>query len=409
MKYILTYLVFPLEGEKEVEVRCWLDGAHFPNFIDRVNGRIVALNLSVGMIEKFVEQFDIASWECGQNSFPEEYEEVCKTVNNTIAENAKCYHRFASQEPVCRPMETSSDIYQLLSAAYLHDGYRAWRLRYYLSANCLGRSVETLQHDKYLGDPTLPQSIGRLRRSIQTQLDDVAEDLALTGNPDLMPVADVWVDRNPFTGLIGRMYVGWFSKSFNHFPSAGNFERFTNVTPMMNDRLRKLGIPRNTESPDVINNFVKRTKYLDFNLLNWEAQPMNPDCGIVSTVVIPYLECEDPEKVLPVWGVPYAIGRVRHKILLFNIHRSLTDWLKKLKGTSLLRRAFFSYDRLPEYADLYDYMERKIESNLSGTRITKHTVRDACPGRGMSAYYCRMRCFAGLMGLDPNNLPEYGR
>ena len=405
MNYILTYLVFPLEREKEVEIRCWLDGGHFPNFIDRRNGKIIVLNLSIKLIERFVEQFNITSWECGQDSFPEEYVDLCKTINNVFAHNIEWYFRFSTRESLYQPMETYSRIFDLLSAAYLHDGYKAWRLRYYLSAYCLGRTVKSFRESKYIGDLAMFQSIESLRRTIQSELDEAAEELPITYDPDSVPVADVWVDRNPYTGVIARIYVGWFSASFDHFLCQGNLQRFSEVTPLMNKILHKLGIPRNTESPETINNFIESTSLLKLNQPKWSKQTINQDYGIVSTAVIRYLEWEAPDEVLPLQAVPYAIDRKEHKILLFNVHGCLSDWLSKLNDTSKLRRAYLTYDRIPEYADLYEYMERRIESNISGTNITKKTVRNAYPSYGMSGYYIRVRCFSGLMNIDPNNLP----
>lgn len=406
MNYILTYLVFPLDSEKEVEVRCWLDGGHFPNFIDRVHGKIVIFNLSVRMIEKFVKQFDITSWECGQDTLPEEYEDLCKTVNNVIAENVSNYFRFSNRYSFPRPEEMSGQIFDLLSAAYLHDGYKAWRLRYYLSANCQGLNVKTFLQSKYSGDLTTPTAIARLRQSIQIELDEISDGLAINCDTESMPIADVWVDRNPYTGDIDRMYIGWFGNSSGETLYHDNHERFRKVTPLMNDCLVKLGIPRNTESSDVIKKYFKRAGYTEFKQKEWKLRSINPDIGIVSTVVVPYLEKEDPQKVIPMRTVPYAIDRDKHRILLFNLHQHPSDWLTKLKEKSLLRKAYFSYGPLSEYANLYAYMERRIELNIHGSKIKKQTLHDAYPSRGMCAYYVRIRCFSGLVNLDANNLPE---
>lgn len=390
MNYILTYLIIPLEQETENSVRCWLDDGHYPNYIDRENGKIIAFNLSIEIIEKFVNQFGIDSWECGQDAYPEGYVGLCKNVNNVIANNVSAYFRFATRQSLYRPLETYSDIYDLLSAAYLHDGYKAWRLRYYLSANCCEKSEDTF-------DPLL--------HAVQTALDDVSINSAIVNDQTLVPVANLWIDKNPLSGRINRIYVGWFCKNFDGIMSIGGLSRFGIITPIMNDRLQELGIPRNTDNPKTIESFVEKTEYADTKPSCRIRHGIDPEAGIYSTSVIPYLECEDPEKVLPLRAVPYAIDRIQHRILIFNIHRDYEGWLSRLRDTSLLRRAYVTYNRIPEYSDLYEYMERRIEINLHESNISKATVRNAYPSQGMCGYYIRLRCFSGLMNLDPHNLP----
>ena len=213
MENIVTYLIFQFSKKEEAQIRTWLDCGHFPNAIDRERHRIIVFNINRETMLGFVNQFHIHDWTFGQSAAqPDEYTELFRFYDSVLWENIAAY-RFFSMGNDYKPFSTISDRYQTLSTGFMHDGYKAWRTRFYLSRGLLGLSAKTLKPSRYTSKRSGETKISELRSKLQEALDEASEEYALCFDPDAELVIRLWIDYDTYRKHIKRIYIGWMSDS----------------------------------------------------------------------------------------------------------------------------------------------------------------------------------------------------
>ena len=113
---------------------------------------------------------------------------------------------------------------------------------------------------------------------------------------------------------------------------------------------------------------------------------------------------EVPENLGAFDTVPYAIDRERNVILIFNQRNHLNNILKILNERSLLRVLTCTERILPQYKELYEYVNDRISENLKECNNPEEQIFNLSRWVGMSAYYQSLRCYRGLHNIDLDQL-----
>ena len=110
---------------------------------------------------------------------------------------------------------------------------------------------------------------------------------------------------------------------------------------------------------------------------------------ILDTVSIPFLPWKKPDNLGVFKSFAYAIDRERNIILIFNLRKSLCNILKTLNDKSLLRVITYTEGILPQYKELYEYVNDKIRNNLKERTNPEQWIFNLRSRVGMYAYYQR--------------------
>ena len=413
MENIVTYLIFQFSKKEEAQIRTWLDCGHFPNAIDRERHRIIVFNINRETMLGFVNQFHIHDWTFGQSaSQPDEYTELFRFYDSVLWENIAAY-RFFSMGNDYKPFSTISDRYQTLSTGFMHDGYKAWRTRFYLSRGLLGLSAKTLKPSRYTPKRSGETKISELRSKLQEALDEASEEYALCFDPDAELVIRLWIDYDTYRKHIKRIYIGWMSDSDIYINCREFVQNLKPASVWMQNWLKEKGLPRNTTDADEIEKFLKNSGLTlsDFENEGFKADKVDgyrysKDMYplILDTVSIPFLPWEKPDNLGVFKSFAYAIDRERNIILIFNIRKSLCNILKTLNDKSLLRVITYTEGILPQYKELYEYVNDKIRNNLKERTNPEQWILNLSSRVGMSAYYQRLQSYNGLQDIDLNRI-----
>lgn len=413
MENIVTYLIFQFSKIEEAQIRTWLDCGHFPNAIDRERHRIIVFNINRETMLGFVNQFHIHDWTFGQSAAqPNEYTELFRFYDSVLWENIAAY-RFFSMGNDYKPFSTISDRYQTLSTGFMHDGYKAWRTRFYLSRGLLGLSAKTLKPSKYTPKRSGETKIFKLKSKLQEALDEASEEYALCFDPDAELVIRFWIDYDPYRKYIKRIYIGWMSDSDRYINCREFVQNLKPVSVWMQNWLKEKGLPHNTTDDDGIENFLKNSGLTlsdfeneGFKAGNVDGYRYSKDMYplILDTVSIPFLPWEKPENLGVFKSFAYTIDRERNIIVIFNLRKSLCNILKTLNDKSLLRVITYTEGILPQYKELYEYVNDKIRNNLKERTNPEQWIFNLSSRVGMSAYYQRLQSYNGLQDIDLNRI-----
>lgn len=413
MSSILTYLIIhdPQYGE---EICQWLYQGHYPFAVDKKTDKIIVFNLGLKCIQDFLRQFNINEWTYGQNAdFPKEYIELFIFVDEKLTDNLHAYRWFTAGKDF-KPFITFSEEYYILCTGFEHDGYEAWRIRFYLSRDLLGLDANNFGEEN--DNETDLIGLKFLSSFLQSGLNYAETNILSCKIPSKLKLR-IWIDQIPVTNEIKRVYVGWVSDSTEFINCKGKFYDLRAITDYMNNWMSKLSLYRNTDRSDEINLFIEKAKLYcpgfnpcipttDNKRQNNESHSEYKSPNYIHSIIkIPFMDWEDKEKLTFISSFPYAIDEEKKFLILLNQHNNLYTILSKINDLSLVR--ILHYQSCPKIEDqnLIDFCNSQIEENLKGVKNVYQWV-----GRAnlidMCGYYHRIRCYGHLHGININKLPE---
>lgn len=412
MENLVTYLIFQFTKKEEAQIRTWLDCGHYPNAIDRERHRIIVFNINRGAMLGFVNQFHIHDWTFGQSAaHPEEYTELFRYYDSVLWNNISIFQRVSLG--IIYRFTTVEECHRILATGFMHDGYKAWRNRFYLYRGLLGLSVKTLKPSKYTVRISGETIIATLKSELQDALDEASKEYALCFDPDAELVIRLWIDYDPYRKHIKRIYIGWMSDSDIYINCREFVQNLKPASVWMQNWLKEKGLPRNTTDANEIEAFLKNSGLTLSDFENKDQKACLSDGYeyakdkypfILDTISIPFLSWEVPENLDAFDTVPYAIDRGRNVILIFNQRNHLNNILKILNERSLLRVLTCTERILPQYKELYEYVNDKIRNNLKERTNPEQWIFNLSSRVGMSAYYQRLQSYNGLQDIDINRI-----
>ncbi len=253
MEHIHNWLTLSVEAKspKEVEVANWLSHAHYIYAIDHERNAILVFNLPSWLILHLTVKFNISEWRFEESpNPPKHYIKLFRFIDWHLLENVSNYRWFAQREAF-RAFSTIAERYAIMDAAYYHDGYSAWRLRYYLSRRLMGMSAKNPRRCFYFDDDR--EELDLIRKAVLPPLAEAQKKLNVPSTFRYPIELDIWLDRD-------KLYIGWFVDDLYLYSFRGLFEKLGIVTNEMNPWFEKNGYPRNTRNQSEIDRFLDRLR-----------------------------------------------------------------------------------------------------------------------------------------------------
>lgn len=253
MEHIYNYLTLPVEAEsdKEITIANWLSHAHYIYAIDHARNSILVFNIPSWLITRLTEKFEIADWTLEENpNPPRHYRKLFRYADWHLFENIGVYRWFAQPQDF-RAFSTNSERYAIMGAAYYHDGYSAWRLRYYLSRRLMGMDAMNPRRCFYYDDNS--KEIALIRKAVISPLVEAEKTLNVPSTFRYPIELDIWLDRD-------RLYIGWFVNDLYVYSFRGLYEKLGIITNEMNPWFKRKGYPRNTRDQSEIDHFLDRLR-----------------------------------------------------------------------------------------------------------------------------------------------------
>lgn len=253
MEHVHNYLTLSVEAEspKEIEVANWLNHGHYIYAIDHERNAILVFNLPNWLISHLTEKFSISEWLFEESpNPPRHYVKLFRYIDWFLFENIGAYRWFAQREDY-RAFSAYAERYNLLAAAYYHDGYSAWRVRYYLSRRLMGMDAKNPRHCFHYDDDNVDLAL--ICKAILPQLVEAEKKLEVPATFRYPIDLEVWLDHD-------RLYIGWFVNDLYVYTFRGLFEKLSIVTNEMNPWFKRNGYPRNTRDQSEIDSFLARLR-----------------------------------------------------------------------------------------------------------------------------------------------------
>ncbi len=253
MEHIYNYLTLSVKAksDKEIALSNWLNHAHFIYAIDHERDCFLLFDIPHWLISHLTDKFEISEWRFEENpNPPRHYVKLFRFIDWHLFENIGAYRWFAQREDF-RAFSTNSERYALLEAGYNHDGYSAWRLRYYLSRRLMGMNAKnprnTFLYDDDSGETAL------IRKAIIPPLVDAEKKLEVPSTFRYPIDLDIWLDRN-------RLYIGWFVNDLYVYSFRGLYQKLNIITSEMNPWFERNSYPRNTRDQSEIDRFLSQLR-----------------------------------------------------------------------------------------------------------------------------------------------------
>ena len=249
MEHIHNCLTLSVETEstKEIEATNWLSHAHYIYAIDHERNAILVFNIPNWLISHLTVKFSISEWRFEENPNPlRHYVKLFRYVDWHLFENIGAYRWFAQRQDY-RAFSTIAERYKILDAAFYHDGYSAWRVRYYLSRNLMGMNAKNPRRCFHYDDDN--EDLAHIRKAVTPPLLKAEKKLYVPATFRFPIDLDIWLDRD-------RLYIGWFVNDLYVYTFRGLFEKLSIVTNEMNLWFEKNSYPRNTRNLSEIDCFL---------------------------------------------------------------------------------------------------------------------------------------------------------
>lgn len=253
MEHIYNYLALSVEEEsdKEVALANWLEHSHYIYAIDRKRNAILVFNIPNWLISHLTEKFSISEWRFEENPNPPRYYvKLFRFIDWHLFENIGAYRWFSQKEDFTA-FSTNSQRYALLEAAYQHDGYSSWRLRYYLSRRLMGMDASNPRRCFHFDDNR--EEIALIRKVVTPPLMEAEKKLEVPSTFRYPIDLDIWLDEN-------RLFVGWFVNDLYLYSFRGLFEKLGIITNEMNPWFKGNNYPRNTRNQNEIDRFLDQLR-----------------------------------------------------------------------------------------------------------------------------------------------------
>ncbi len=253
MEHILNFLSIPFEPTMEVKISNWLSHGHYIHAIDYERNCVLVFNIPHKAIAQLISlglcDYDDFSYKNHPNP-PKHYVKLFRYVDWFLFENIGAYRWFAQRQDY-RAFSTISERYAILDAAYFHDGYSAWRVRYYLSRNLMGLNAKNPRRCFHYDDDNVDLAL--ICKAILPQLVEAEKKLEVPATFRYPIDLEVWLDHD-------RLYIGWFVNDLYVYTFRGLFEKLGIVTNEMNLWFERNGYPRNTRDQSEIDRFLARLR-----------------------------------------------------------------------------------------------------------------------------------------------------
>ena len=253
MEHIYNFVAYSVEAEskKEITLANWLTHAHYIYAIDRERNAILVFNIPNWLISHISEKFGISEWRFVQDpNPPRHYVKLFRYVDWHLFENIGAYRWFSQREDF-RAFSTNSERFALLEAAYQHDGYSAWRLRYYLSRRLMGMNAKNPRRCFYFDDNR--EEIALIRKAVLPPLVEAEMKLEVPSTFKYPIELDVWIEEE-------RLFLGWFVNDLYIYSFRGLYEKLGIITNEMNPWFKKNGYARNTRNQNEIDRFLAQLR-----------------------------------------------------------------------------------------------------------------------------------------------------
>lgn len=249
MENIHNYLTLSVEAEsdKEIALSNWLNHAHYIYAIDHKRDCFLLFNVPQWLIPHLTDKFGISECKYEENpNPPRHYVKLFRYVDWHLFENIGAYRWFAQREDF-RVFSTNSERYALLEAAYYHDGYSAWRVRYYLCRRLMGMNAKNPRRSYLYDDDS--EDIALIRKDVTPPLVEAEKKLEVPSTFRYPIDLDIWLDRD-------RLFIGWFVNDLYVYSFRGLYEKLGIITNEMNPWFAANGYPRNTRDQSEIDGFI---------------------------------------------------------------------------------------------------------------------------------------------------------
>ncbi|MCM1293312.1 MAG: hypothetical protein NC230_07025 [Bacteroides sp.] len=387
MEYIENYLAITVTKDTEPHISNYLRHAHYPHAIDRERMKVLVFNMPFERAMVFADKLNFSNWEYHTYPTPpEEYVNLFRFVDFHIYENLLTY-RWNSLRNDKGVFSTMEERGRLFNAAFNHDGYSAWRLRYYLSKDLYGIIADTPRHH------ILYEEADRRMKGVEWLLEGrLAGAIKDLGMPFYkQPITlDFYFDTD-------RLYIGWFICDTNLLNLRGSLRFILNpITAAMNQYLKEQGITRNTHNPKEVEAFFNSQSLGAYQLPTIE-QPKHP--FFLNHIIIPWQNSLDEIPKSAYISNVHAIDRLRKQILVLNMSYTQLCNLAKTPHPISIR---YSEGEPPlYYQDLFNKVEAQIRANMPTYDDDRlRNCMAAAMGNGMSNYITRMRLYKGLRDLN---------
>ncbi len=253
MEHIHNYITLSVEAEsdKEIALSNWLNHAHYIYAIDHAQNSFLIFNIPQWLISHLTDKFGISEWKYEESpNPPRHYVKLFRYVDWHLFENIGAYRWFAQREDF-RAFSTISERYALIDAAYYHDGYSAWRLRYYLTRRLMGMNAKNPRRSYIYDDDS--EEIALIRKAVMPPLLEAEKKLKVPSTFRYPIDLDIWLDRD-------RLYIGWFVNDLYVYSFRGLYEKLSIITNEMNPWFAENSYPRNSRDQSEIDQFLARLR-----------------------------------------------------------------------------------------------------------------------------------------------------
>lgn len=128
---------------------------------------------------------------------------------------------------------------------------------------------------------------------------------------------------------------------------------------------------------------------------------------IKSTIVIRLTSLDAVADLQIKRSFPYAIDKEKKVLILLNRHNGFEKIREEVRNNPAVKSMDVYTEPLPEYESLYRFCNRQIIENTKGRGNPEQEIEFANEAIGMARYYCRLRCYRNLFGIDISQLtPE---
>lgn len=255
MEHIYNFLTIPVDSEfiSVVDISNYLTHAHFIHAIDNERHCVLVFNIPQHAITQLIRlglcDYDDFSLKNNPNP-PRHYVKLFRYIDWHLFENIGAYRWFAQRQDY-RAFSTNSERCAILEAAYFHDGYSAWRVRYYLSRRLMGLDVKNPRRCFYFDDNN--EDLALIRKAVLPQLAEAEKKLEVPSTFRYPIDLDIWLDEN-------RLFVGWFVNDLYLYSFRGLFEKLGIITNEMNPWFKGNNYPRNTRNQNEIDRFLDQLR-----------------------------------------------------------------------------------------------------------------------------------------------------
>lgn len=387
MEYIENYLSIPVTSETESHISNYLRHAHYPHAIDQKRMKILVFNMPHIRMWTFAEKLGVSEWEYyTYPTPPEEYVNLFRFIDWHIGENLLTY-RWNNLRDGAGVFSTMEERYRLFHDAYNCDGYKAWRLRYYLSKGLYGKIAESPRN--FIGYEETDRRIECIEQNLALRLAHCVKDLDMPFYKQPITL-DCYFDTD-------RFFIGWFICDDELLRLSGSCRNVLKpITAQMNPYLDELGLIRNTRRTDEVEANFNSQMLGGYQMPRME-QSQNP--FFLNHVIIPWKNRVDE---IPTCGyVPFVhlIDYQRQQILVFNM-----DYQRFCKLTEANHPISIHYSEGEPsiYKDLFNRIKEQMRANMPHLDDEQLRIRmRAAHFTGMSNYITRMKLYKGLRNLEP--------